>query len=98
MHGCLLFIPIIIVTTLVFFGTAILRLVQTLFGGRPSSPFGQRPPHSDTRSRSAGQSREEDTTTYESAPDPSYRRWPHVSRRKIFSRDEGEYVDFEEVK
>lgn len=97
--GCLLYLPVILLFILIFFGTAILRLAQALFGGRPSPTYGrQRPGNSDTRSRTRGQSQEEATTAYESASDPSYRHWPHVSRHKIFGRDEGEYIDFEEVK
>lgn len=91
--GCLISIPLLLLFIALFFGTALLRLVQTLLGRGPQSPFG-----SGTRTQTGRTTVTDDGETIyepESGPSPHHRHSPR--RRKIFGPDEGEYVDFEEL-
>lgn len=89
--GCLISIPFILLFIVLFFGSALLRIVQALFGGKGfSTAYG---PENGNR-----QTQDADEDDIYSDDGPSYRHRHNGQRRKIFGPDEGEYVDFEEIK
>ena len=90
--GCLISIPIILLFIVLFFGSALLRIVQALFGKGFSTTYD---PNTNNRQ---SQSQYTDEDTVYSDDGPSYRRRHKGQRHKIFGPDEGEYVDFEEIK
>ena len=71
---------------LVLMGFSVLRMFKNFLFGSESSGRKSKKGHqtSHTSSRSSSSSREEPTV--------------HVHRKKIFTEDDGEYVDYEEVK
>ncbi len=89
--GCLITIPLLLLFITLFFGAALLRLLQAFLGGHLSTFFGR-------RSREKTENTTEGNTYYGRESGASSRRHRHESRRKIFGPDEGEYVDFEEIK
>ncbi len=92
--GCLITIPLLLLFVVLFFGTALLRLVQTFLGRGPQGPSGNR----SRRPSGSGTSTVDGETVYEPESGPSGHRHGNGPRRKIFGPDEGEYVDFEEIK
>lgn len=92
--GCLITIPLLLLFVALFFGTALLRLVQTFLGRGPQGSYGGR-----TRGQAGpGTAATDGETVYEPESGPSGHRHGNGPRRKIFGPDEGEYVDFEEIK
>lgn len=92
--GCLLSIPIILLFLVIFFSSALLRIVQALFGGSPRT---NRQTRAQSQTASAHEAEEE--TYYDSDGGTAYRRrHSNGPCRKIFAPDEGEYVDFEEIR
>lgn len=90
--GCLLSIPIILLFLVIFFSSALLRIVQALFGGSPRT---NRQTRAQSQTASAHEAEEE---TYYDSGTAYRRRHTNGPRRKIFAPDEGEYVDFEEIR
>lgn len=86
MFGFLGFL-LILFLLIIFIGFSILgSILRMLFGfGRRNNPYKQQPQTDEAR---------EYTKTYSSS---QTRTSSPKNRRKIFSDDEGEYVDFEEV-
>ena len=91
MFGFLGFL-LIIFLLIVFIGFTILgNILRVLFG------IGKRPPYQNRTSTHQNQANDENENFAESS---SSNRRSHSSgnRKKIFDEDEGEYVDYEEVK
>ena len=73
-------------------GFSILRTFKNLFfGSGNSTPKGER--HRQTNSNTSGHHSASATVR-----DDDDNRTSYVHRKKIFAKDEGEYVDYEEVK
>lgn len=89
--GCLIAIPIILLGILLFFSTAILRILALLFG---FSRKRMEQPNAGQYQQQRNQT-DEDDEEYEEYRQRSRSSYP---RRKIFDEDEGEYVDYEEIK
>lgn len=76
---------------ILFAGIGIVRSIfRLLFGSRSSRPYGQQPDNSQ----------HEDDDTYTTGSNK--RGWSGSARskksKKVFADDEGEYIDFEEIK
>lgn len=84
--GCLIAIPIILLCILIFFGATILRIIGLLFG------FPRQRMNSSNSGEYQRRNRFHDDDDYQ-----QHRHSPRP-RRKIFDDDEGEYVDYEEIK
>lgn len=92
--GCLLTIPFLVIFFILFFGSAIFRILQAVFGWKSSEPGGWKRTHDDY-----GQGNNQQTNDrYYQQNSSKYQQNPNGKRRKIFDDDEGEYVDFEEIK
>lgn len=87
-----LFVIFFFFVLLVFLmGFSILRTIKNLFLGSGNSVRRGERRRQTNRDTSGRRATARDD---EGAADPS----PYVHRRKIFAKDEGEYVDYEEVK
>ena len=99
MFGFLGFL-LIIFLLVVFIGLTILsNILRVLFGIGKHTPYQSRTstrPKQDTYTRSRTNGEGEDYA--ESASSPNRRPHSPGNRKKIFADDEGEYVDYEEVK
>lgn len=87
------FLFIIIIAILLIGLSIVGTVIRTIFGlgGRRSTdtnPNGKGYSFNDNQQPDTSHNEE---TTYEE-------RAPHPKRKKLFSKDEGEYVDFEEIK
>lgn len=87
--GCLLTIPFLLIFILLFFGSAIFRILQAVFR------------YKSTRANEWKQTHEnhgQGTNSQQANNNRYHQQNPNGKRRKIFDDDEGEYVDFEEIK
>ena len=81
----LLFLIILFIGFLILIlGASFLRLLRDLFLGRPQQPRGTQ---GQGRAQQRSQQRQQD-----------YQRAAPTQKSKIINKDEGEYVDYEEVK
>lgn len=81
------FIFIIIIIVLIFGLSIIGGILRLLFGTGKRRPQEHKQPYSNTGSSNGGTYNERESTQQASGN----------SRKKIFDKDEGEYVEFEEV-
>lgn len=86
--GCLLTIPFLLIFILLFFGSAIFRILQAVFRYKSTGANEWKRAHENH-----GQE-----TNNQQTNNRYHQQSPNGKRRKIFDDDEGEYVDFEEIK
>lgn len=87
-----LFIVFVVVFFVVMLGTSVLRIIRALFfGGRTSYTSGN-PYSSAGDSRSGASSRSSSSRTYIEEDETV------SQRKKVFADNEGEYVDYEEIR
>lgn len=79
------FLFIIIIAILVIGLSIISTVIRSIFGLRQRNSYGQQA-HRPTSTQANGEGIQPEEGTL------------HPKRKKLFSKDEGEYVDFEEVK
>ncbi len=87
-----LFLVFVVVFVVVMLGTSVLRIIRALFfsdrtsytSGNPYSSAGSSRPGASSRSSSSRTYIEEDETA--------------SHRKKVFADNEGEYVDYEEIR
>ncbi len=95
----LLFLLFFFFLILVIFGSILTGIIRWLTG------FGRKSAHSNTQSQYTGQSNARKTTRstggsskYSSYENVGNRHKYHTPHQKIFGPDDGEYVNFEEIK
>ncbi len=86
LFGCLVSIIFIAFFALMAFAGAVIDTLRRIFGLGDSNSYNQQQRHQQQRHQQQRQQ--------------NYRQEQHTSRQKpkVFADDEGEYVDFEEVK
>ncbi len=90
MFKFLIFIFFLFILLLFLMGFSVIRMFKNVLFGKPKQT--QRRQSSHSRHSSRNQEMHNPTAdTYDDSP-------RQKQRRKIFSKDEGEYVDYEEVK
>ena len=94
--GCLFTIPLLIIFFLLFFSSAIFRILKALFGWKQSSTGNWQETTKGYRQNT--DNTQSDNTSYNNNTYSRHNKNHNGVRRKIFSDDEGEYVDFEEIK
>lgn len=101
MFGFLGFL-LILFLLIVFIGFAILgNILRVLFGfGKRNTHYQNRTyTHQEPKTYTQNQTSDEDESFAETSSSSSHKRSrPFGNKRKIFDDDEGEYVDYEEVK
>ena len=93
------FLFIIIIAILIIGLSIIGTVIRSIFGlgrhrtssGSYQNPEGYSYNNTNTRQRSTSSSQQDETTEPEEGE-------IHLKRKKLFSKDEGEYVEFEEIK
>ena len=90
--GCLIYILIPFFIVLLVFSSILRHFFRALFGKRTQNSFGNKQTFNQNR-----QSTSEKSSENRSSSSYSYHR-NHTQKGKVFGDDEGEYVDFEEVK
>lgn len=91
----LLFFFLLIFIILAVFGSIVIRVLRLLFGFKPRAPFTGSQSQQTYRDR---QSSTRSHTTTDSGYDTGRTTSSPQRHKKIFGKDEGEYVDFEEIK
>ncbi len=89
----LFFFFFIFLLLIVMMGFSLIRGVKRMFGSKNSQQQQYRQPHSN-----AYTSRERQRNTQSSYAEEAKHESRYHHRKKIYAHDEGEYVDYEEVK
>lgn len=84
---------VIVIVTVTFIG----RILKTIFGLENRHTSQQQTNHQHTYGRQQSYDSNDDSG-YEEGEDVRGNGHPQTPRKKIFTEDEGEYVDFEEIK